>query len=76
MNKNDHYRHLNERFDERSAELRRLGFKYEIVALDIAAFVLTRYSTLRYQIPAAKVLCADDIVWADALDSAKLAASS
>ena len=70
--KNEHYRKLNLRFDERAAELRQLGFRYEHVFLfgqSKGVFVKNHPWTEKYNRveTAAMVMTADDVVWADRL---------
>lgn len=69
--KNEHYGRLNDRFGDRSARLRNLGFVYEHVAgvdYDLAVFVRRRPGYRKAEaVAAAFVMNADDVVWADRL---------
>lgn len=66
--KNDHYGMLNGRFDNRADFLRDNGFKYEQVpGLNIAVFTKSRFGRVLC-LPAALVMNADSIVWADRVE--------
>lgn len=70
QSKNAHYGRLNERFEERSKELRGLGFRYQrLDEYGIAIFVRKHPYRFGQQesVPAAFVLTADSLVWADRL---------
>lgn len=63
--RNAHYGKLNERFEERSAELRSMGYKYQqIPGMGIAVFTRTKHGKVK-TVAAGTVLNADDVVWAD-----------
>ena len=71
--KSNHYRMLNERFDERSLTLRQLGYVYECVTIAGQAkgmFVkrhpwMQKYNKVE---TAAMVMSADEVVWSDRLE--------
>lgn len=65
--RNDHYRVLNERFDDRAFQLVELGYKYQIIpAMNVAVFVRNRHGKVN-TIAAGTVLNADSVVWSDTL---------
>lgn len=67
--KNAHYAMLNNRFDERAAQLFKLGFTYKY-AEEYGFGVFTR-ARIGFKVPtslaASLVMHSDDIVWADRL---------
>lgn len=71
MTSNEYYGKLNQRFDRRAADLRRLGFKYQVVpGLNVAVFVATKWGKTM-AIAAGTVLNASRFVWRDELDRAE-----
>lgn len=68
--KDDHYRKINIRFDDRSLLLRNMGYKYQhIPCMPVAVFVKERHGKVD-AICAGSVMNADDIVWVDMFDRA------
>lgn len=62
---NEYYARINERFDERSLQLRKIGFVYEHVdEYGIAVFVYRkRHFKVPYTLAAGYVLAADERMW-------------
>ena len=67
MNSNDHYATINTRFNERASELRKAGYKYEILPdMPVAVFKRMRCGKVQ-AVAAGTVMNADDMVWTDQL---------
>lgn len=70
MTSNEHYGKLNARFEERSAHLRKIGYKYtRVEEYNITFFTCKKFGKVE-SIAVGTVMSADPLVWADTLERA------